>query len=123
MGKDEEIEALKRKRAVAKGKFTRKANLFTTAHGDEAPVTVLQGICEEIELAFKKVEDISDELNELLNQCEENNLTEEAGQHVSELESRKINFKIDLEKAKSVQQNQIKGSKGFPPTLKMIMRD
>ncbi|KAK8385654.1 hypothetical protein O3P69_016437 [Scylla paramamosain] len=42
MGKDDEIEALKRKRAVSKGKFTRKANLFTTAHGDEAPITVLQ---------------------------------------------------------------------------------
>ncbi|KAK8373163.1 hypothetical protein O3P69_017396 [Scylla paramamosain] len=43
-GEDEEIEALKRKRAVAKGKFTRKGNLFTTAHGDEAPVVVQQGL-------------------------------------------------------------------------------
>lgn len=77
MGKKEEIVELMRKRSVAKGKFTRKANLFTAALGDEAPVTVLQGIYEETEFAFKNVEDISDELTDLLNQCDEKDLTEE----------------------------------------------
>lgn len=68
MGMDEEIEELKRKRSVAKGKFTRKTKLFTQAHSEEAPVTVLQGIYEETDLAFKSVEDISDNLSELLAQ-------------------------------------------------------
>ena len=71
MGLDEKIEECKKRRTVAKGKFTRKANHFTTAHGDQAPVTVLQGIYEEVEAAFKNVEDISEELMSLLCLCED----------------------------------------------------
>ena len=38
MGLEEEIEEQKKKRAAAKGTFTRKTNAFTTAHSDEAPL-------------------------------------------------------------------------------------
>lgn len=74
--KDKEIEALKRKRAVAKGKFTRN-NPFTTAHSDDSPVTVIQGMHKVMKLTFKNVEDISDELMELLS-AKEKDLAEEA---------------------------------------------
>ena len=60
MGMNKEIEELTRKRSVAKGKFTRKTNLFTRAHGNEAPVTVLHGIYEEIESVCNNVEGISE---------------------------------------------------------------
>ena len=102
---------------MAKIKFTRKANFFTATQGEEAPVTVLNGIYEEIESAFRSVENISENLMELLGQCKEGDmLIAEADQYVSELETKKININIELEKVKSAQQNQIQqGSLGTLP--------
>ncbi|KAK4299837.1 hypothetical protein Pmani_027909 [Petrolisthes manimaculis] len=62
---DEDIQELKTRRAVVKGKFTRKVESFRVAHSNDTPAIVLNGIYEEVNSVFEEVERINDEVIEL----------------------------------------------------------
>lgn len=126
----EEVEEQKKKRAVAKGRFTRKAHTFTTAHSEDAPVSVLEGIYKDLESAFEQVETINEELIEVLYKVSgSGKLIDEANEYISELESQKIKVKIMLEKAKLANNQCVHGEspkvsvkKLNPPTFSGDMR-
>ena len=98
MGLNEDIEELKNKRAVAKGKFTRKWNTFLAAHNDAVPATVLNGIYEDVDSAFKDVEKINEGYLELLYKgVGEGKLTQEADEYMSQLRVCRLKVNVELE--------------------------
>lgn len=111
MGLDEDIEEVKSRRAIAKGKFTRKCNTFLAAHHDASPATVLNGIYEEVGAAFKNVERINEEYLELLyKSVGEGKLTEEADVYMSQLETSKLKVKVNLEVSKQAQNQNVQAN-------------
>ena len=122
MGLEEEIEEQKKKRAAAKGMFTRKTNAFTTAHGDEAPIAVLDGIYSEVELAFKCIEIINETVIRFLYEAvEEGTLIDEANGYISQLETQKVKLKIELEKARN-RQNRVVQTSVSPHASKILVK-
>lgn len=123
----------KRKRAAAKGRFTCKVNAFLAAHSDAAPVSVLNGIYEEVERVFESVEKCNEYIIDLVYEEEDGDLIKEAEDYISQLEVSRTKIKVDLEKAKLAQSPMIQGNaapignisvkKIDPPTFSGNMRE
>lgn len=95
---------MKNKRAVAKEKFTQKFNAFLAAQNDAAPAIVLNGIYEEVDLAFRNGERLNEGYLELLyKSAGEGKSTQGADEFMSQLEASKLKVKVDLEVAKQTQ--------------------
>lgn len=114
---------MKKKRAAAKGKFIRKAYSFRKVYSDEAPVTVLEGIYEEVEVAFKGVESLNEDYTDLLYKQKEGTVMDEANEYISVVETHKVELKIELEKAKLAQSQVAQSENVVTPRLSVKKLD
>lgn len=127
MGFQEETDVLKKKRAIARGKFTRKVTLLDEGIKKGEPVLVLRSKYEEITDAFKVLEAASDDILNLI--CD-NNLDEsfvkEAEQYMLDCERVKSDKLTEISKIES-DQNCVKPKvkiKAFePPKFEGNMRE
>ena len=102
MGWQEEMDILKKKRVIARGKFTRKVTLLDEGIVNGEPVSVLKSHYEQISDAFQLVEEANDDvLNLICNKDGYEALVKEAEQymlHCERIQNEKLTevSKIDI---------------------------
>ncbi|KAK3882458.1 hypothetical protein Pcinc_013165 [Petrolisthes cinctipes] len=97
------MEQLKRLRASAKRKFTRKHNIFTESLGDDDPLVVLQGNFDQCDSAFTEVEKIHEEYIGVLSETgADESVMENEDSYIFDIERKKNNAHKQLEKKKEV---------------------
>ena len=56
------MEGVKKERAIAKGSFTRKLKVFNDSILNEEPISVLEAILDEVNAAFKNIDEANNKL-------------------------------------------------------------
>lgn len=98
MGLEEEIEDVKKRRAVAKRRFTRKINMLRESIGENNPVSVLRSNYDEVTQAYVEIEKVNDSYIKLLyDKSASDEVIEEADQYIVELEKKKTELHVLLD--------------------------
>lgn len=126
MGNDEKIAALKKQRAIVKGKFTRKVTLCQEGLDRGDKLSVLKSNYEEVVIAFKYLEDKNDELIAFFGvNNSEDTLLEAAQEYILDVERVKndLHSKIGKIECDQNEKPKVKVKKFEPPKFEGNLRD